>query len=294
MNYLICEKNHFTHFFYSKNKGICYKIKKGNFFGENIILYKNGLPGFSVYCDHDFNIHLICTDKQNNIVYFTKRNNIWRNFIISESIQNLIPLEFKITAFNGFLNFFYSALLESRTILVHCILNHGAMPEIIAELSHDYPHFHANNGKIYYTTKKNILGFKNFSDGKCDIFSPVAKDGIMPFSLVSENIEFLCYKKNNTLFFNSDPVFSDLSATLPIIIKNKNKISLMWKSNNFLRYITSFNNGATWSSPMRFINGEPPELFTIFANCKESTFYGHNKNKNPHIYEQSGFAATAF
>lgn len=285
MNYLICEKNHFTHFFYLKNKGICYRVKKGSHFGDTVILYKEGLSGFSVYCDHNFNLHLICTNNKNEVVYFSKKNDIWTHFVLSKANDNLIPMQFKISEFGGFISFFYSALYKNTVLLIHCILSPGAMPEVISELLPSAPYFNTSYGRIYYTTSDNILGFKDFSDGKCGIFSPVTNNGIMPFSAILENTEYICFKKNNKIFLNTNELFIDSLATFPIICSKENKITVMWKSNSFVRYITSFNNGATWSAPMRFINnGLTPELFTVSANCQENVFYGHSSKTGLTLY----------
>ena len=52
-----------------------------------------------------------------------------------------------------------------------------------------------------------------------------------------------------------------------------------------MRYLTSFNNGATWSSPMRFIgSGEKISKFCIQTGGEAHICYGQNIKPEPVIY----------
>ncbi len=285
MNYILYADGSFLHFFHSKTRGLCLKIKKQGRWGENICLCPNAKEGFSVYLDKSEKIHILCSNIKNDIIYITNKNSAWQTFTLSVGKPEISPLEFKIASSRGILSFFYSASFKDSVILVHCVLGKNAKPQNLDCLLTTCAKFSVSSGKVYYTNKENVLGFRDFPDGKPDDFVEIAKGGTYPYAVSLNSKEYLLYKKDGFIFLNNNKIFSDALAISPVISNKDNKLTIQWKSNNFVRYLTSFNNGVTWSSPMRFIrSGKEISKFCIQTGDEAHICYGQNINPEPVIF----------
>lgn len=285
MNYILYADNAFMHFFHSKTKGLCLKIKKNGQWSDTSFLCHDSKDGFFVYLDKNEKIHILCCNIKNDIIYITNKNSEWQTFVLSIGKPDISPLEFKIAQTGNILSFFYSASFKDSVILVHCILGKNAKPESLDCLLTTCAKFSVNLGKIYYTNKDGILGFRDFSDGKPGEFFKIAENATYPYAVNINSKEYLLYKKDGFIFLNNTKIFSDPLCTFPVISNKDNKLTIQWKSNSFVRYLTSFNNGATWSSPMRFIgSGEEICTFFIQTGGQSHICYGQNMNPDPVIY----------
>lgn len=285
MNYILYLDNTFMHFFCSGVQGLVLKTKKDGHWSKSITICQEVLPGFCVFLDKDKQIHILCTNKNNDILYITQKNRLWQKYVLSKGNPEIFPIQFKIAQTGNLLNFFYTANFRDDTILVHCILGDNAKPEILDSLYTDCPQFSVNLGKVYYTNKEKVLGYRDFSDGKPGEFSKTEEDALFPYSVTINAKEYLLYLKNTFIYLNGEKIFSDSLCRSPIISARDNKLTIQWKSNSFVRYLTSFNNGATWSSPMRFIgSGGVITSFCIEDGNDAHICYGQNLNPEPVIY----------
>ena len=263
-NYLILRNNIVCHYFYRKGMGICFREQHNEKLGEIIPVYNEGSENFSVYCDGGNNVHIICTNENHEIVYLSNRQNEWNRYIISSSKDGLTPLKFMTMSDGTHLNLLYSAVYKNEPVLIHCILGANAQPSVIDKLYPSKRDFFLFNKRVYYTNSSDILGYKDFADGKPDKFIHTADNGYMPYLTNSEDGFFIVYKQKHKICFENTAVFEDFAAEFPILTYTDKKLILQWKSGGFVRYITSTNNGKSWSTPMRFVNpGRATVLFTI-------------------------------
>lgn len=287
MNCILYTNKTFLYFFHSHTDGLMLKCKKNGRWEEGLSLCRNALDGFFVYKDENEAIHILCADKENNIVYIHGKNFSWNNYILSKINNDITPLQFHIAKAGTLINFFYTALYKGEVILVHCVMGKNAKPEIIDTLF-SASDFHINSSKIYYTNKNKALGFRDFSDSKPGSFVLIEQDALYPYHTSNHGNEYILYKKDDFLYFNKQAVFKDSLAEAPILIQGDNSLSIQWKSGIFVRYITSFNNGATWSAPMRFI-GSGEQIYKFLIDCGSGLehFYGQKMNPEPIIYGKS-------
>ena len=269
------------------------KRKQNGRWENSVSLYRDAKDGFFVYMDDDKTLHILCTDSKNNIVYITNKNCGFNNYILSHGNEEISPLEFKIAKAGNILNFFYTAHYKETIILVHCVMGANAKPEILDTLHDDCKDFCIGGTRIYYTNKNKELGYRNFSDSKPDNFVLVEHDAYCPYFTKSCDEEYLLYKKEDFLYFNKNQIFKDLSGEKPILLIRDNKLTIQWKSGSFVRYLTSFNNGITWSAPMRFIgSGDKICEFLVDTGDGAELFYGQNLTPEPVIFGKSNLFFT--
>lgn len=288
MNYILYTDNSFLFFSHSPVEGLMLKRKSKRHWEENVSVYRDAKDGFFVYMDENKTIHILCTDSKNNIIYLTDKSSEWCDYVLSSVNPEIVPIEFKIAKAGNILNFFYTAKYKGSIILVHCVMGANAKPEILDTLCEDSADFNIGGTRIYYTNKNKALGYRDFSDSKPGNFIFIEQDAINPYFLKTNDGEYLLYKKGDSLYFNQNCIFKDLSSQKPILQIHDNKLIMQWKSGNFVRYITSFNNGITWSSPMRFIgSGDKVCEFLVDTGEGAEFFYGQNLLPDPVLYGKS-------
>ena len=288
LNYIIYYNKSFFHFYHTKAEGLCLKVKEKNRWSDVLYLCPEAESGFCAFLDSDGVIHILCADKENRIIYLARKNFEWTKHILTQIKEDIKPIQFKIASAGNILNSFYSAKYQDKLILVHCILGANAKPENIDVLHPDSPEFSVCSNKIYYTNQNKVLGYRDFSDSKPGIFYEIEKNSIFPYAALIDGKEFLVYKKDDFLYVNHDRTYLDAHGVTPLIGSKDSRITLQWKSGNFIRYLTSFNNATTWSAPMRFINnGEELCRFSVQIGDFVENFYGQNLKNEPVIYGKS-------
>lgn len=280
-NYLISDQETLYHFFYKPGEGICFKEKNATHWNEYQILYRDGLDGFSAYCDSAGNIHLICTNGSHDIIYLFKRKEQWLKYVLASGKEEIIPLRFALSYCDSYMNLFYTASYSAEVVLVHCVLGNNAQPVTIDVLASDCADFFVFKNRVYYTNKQGVLGFQDASDGKPTVFESLIEGGRMPYLLAGDSKPLFVYKKKNTIYLEDTPIFEDYAANQPVLLKTDGKLILQWQSGSFIRYITSFNDGKTWSAPMRFIsNGRDINCYQMQSGNDLEYYYGtHNSNE---------------
>lgn len=253
-NYLLQQPEGFFHYFYKKDMGIWYRRRRAQKWTEAELLYKEGHDGFCAYCDENGTVHVICTNDNHDTVYFVQREGEWHKYILLVGKPDIVPHEFALLSDTKHLNLFYTAIHKDEVILVHCILGANAQPSTIDKLSPAHMKFCLLDRKVYYTNNKLMLGYSDYADGKPVNFVPVAEGGYMPSGIVVDGKIMLTYKCRHQIYFNDVQVFEDFAAEQPVLVNQGGKLLLQWKSGSFTRYLTSFNGGRTWSTPMRFVN----------------------------------------
>jgi len=243
-------------------------------FSEHSQIIALGRDAFSVYQAPDGSTHLICADSENMLVYANCRNNVWKRYILAKIPDGVVVSKMHLYAVNNRLNLLYSAIFGGEHILIHCILGNHAKPSTVSTL-HD-PHFFVYRNKVYYTKPDGALGFTSLEDEKPEVFNRLYDDAGSVSLWEDSGKEFLIFLRNSRLFINGKEILYDSSIENPIFVKGADRLYIMWKSGGFIRYISSFNGGVTWSEPMRFINtGITPRLYTLRSRNSFRLFYGY-------------------
>ena len=212
-------------------------------------------------------------------VYANCRNNGWKRYILAKIPKDVVVCNMHLYAIRGRLNLLYSVLFSGEHLLIHCILGNNAKPSTVSKLSG--PHFFVYKNKVYYTNHEGTLGFTDLADEKPAIFNRLYDDAKAVSIWEDSGKEFLIFVRNSRLFINGKEILYDSAIENPIFVKGTDRLYIMWKSGGFIRYISSFNGGATWSEPMRFINtGITPRLYTYCSGNVFRLYYGYEAKNN--------------
>lgn len=273
-NFLIIRGGKVEHYFYKPYEGICMrKQSPGGTWQEHCSVLADGGDVFCVYADPKGNVHLICIDEENRLVYATQKSDIWKKYILTPLSSDIFVSDIRIYSINGRLNFLYSALYSGETLLVHCILGDHARPSTIATL--ETSHFYIQNHRVYFTNSSGTLGYASLSDEAPSIFHPLCEDA--HFCTLSEicGKEIMIFTRNSRLYVNGGEMLYDSRMEMPVFVRGYDRSYIMWKSGSFVRYIATFNGGVTWSEPMRFMNtGITPTLYIAQTGDSYDMYYG--------------------
>ncbi len=274
-NYLINRASGGEHYFFKPYEGICMKrCHPSGTFSEHSQIVALGRDTFSVFQSTDGSIHLVCVDAENMLVYANCRNNVWKRYILAKIPDGVVVSNMHLYAVRNRLNLLYSALLGGEHLLIHCILGNHAKPSTVSTLLNS--HFFVYKNKVYYTKPDGALGFTSLEDEKPEIFNRLYDDAHSVSVWIDAEKEFLIFVRNSRLFINGKEILYDAAIENPIFVKGTDRLYIMWKSGGFIRYISSFNGGVTWSEPMRFINtGITPKIYTYRSRDVLRLYYGY-------------------
>lgn len=292
-NFLILSNDSPEHYFFKPYEGICVKKQSpSGSWQEHRPVLTDGGDIFCVYADSKGLVHLICTDSDNRLIYAIRKNDVWKKYTLSTLSKDIFISDIRIYPIKGRLNFLYSALYCGETLLVHCILGDHARPSTIATL--ETSHFYIKNSRIYFTNSQGTLGYSSLSDEAPSVFYPLAEDA--HFCTVSDlcGKEIMIFTRNSRLFINGEEILYDCRMEMPVFVRGADRSYVMWKSGSFIRYITTFNGGATWSGPMCFMStGISPSVFIAQQGEEYNMFYGYQSGSEitllgaPDIFEKS-------
>lgn len=283
MDYLIRHSDKINHFFFKKNDGLCVRTKKHSLWQNFKPIFSNSTDVFSVFCDSSNNLHAICVSPENNLIYLHLKDTKWHECTITHindemHISNIVFFESPIG-----LNILYTAEYLGETLLIHCVLGNNAMPNTVDKLSS--PYFFVSDSNIYYTDSNFVLGYRTVSDGRPDRFNRLTDSAEMPYLASFFGKSMLTYKKKDSLYFQNRPVHKDAYAIRPILIEADDKLFLEWQSGDFVRYMSSTDEGANWSGVMQFVNpGRKPQLYAAVNRANLELYYGNHSKSDLHIY----------
>ena len=286
MNYILKHEDAVKHYFYLPNEGLCVRTKRLNLWQNRKTIYRDSKDVFSAFCDSSGIIHLICTNSQNEIIYLIYKNNEWQNFTITRLNENMKVLDMKLSKTRIGLNLLYTVQFGGKTLLVHCVLGNNAMPNNLDNISS--PDFFIFKERVYYVNLGGVLGYRDFSDGRPDHFNKLVTGGSMPYLLNSGEKDMFVYKKDRKIYFQNRPVHEEENAQNPILLESENQLLLMWQNSDFVRYISSIDEGKNWSSVVQFVNpGRKSDIY--YAIHDEETFYyfGNHSAKDLNLYGET-------
>lgn len=282
-NYILLHNGAEEHYFYKPYEGLCMRQKKNNMWQEYQVLYRQALDHFSVFIDENQIVHIICANSASEIIYLLYKGGAWHKYTLAVLKENVRPDIIKIAAAGGRLQLLYSAKYGKEQLLVHCVLGNQAQPSPIDKLLGS--DFFITSGKVYYTNENRTLGCQDLSDGRPDRFVPICEGAVMPYVLPAGQTQLMTYIKDKTIYFQNKPVYENKYAEAPILVPNENRLLLLWRDGDFVRYLTSLNGGATWSTPMQFVNpGKSSELYYVQKGNAVYHYYGNHAGNSLHIF----------
>ncbi len=279
-DWLILMPNGTEHYFFRPYEGICCtRLTFGGAWSEHSVCIPRASNGFGVYSDKSSTVHIICTDKENRLIYAVRRNSEWKTYTLVELSRDISVSEMRLYSINNRINLLYSALYNGENLLVHCILGDHAKPSAISKL--ETPHFCIYNERVYYTNIDGELGYSELSDEKPSVFHKLYDDAHCGTLFGIDDKEILVFTRHSRLFVNGAEILYDSRLEEPILSQNGEKTYIMWKSGGLIRYIVSFNGGSTWSKPMRFMStGLAPRLFIVQTPAEICKYYGYVGEKD--------------
>lgn len=287
-HYLIMPKNAPEHYFF--RSGICMKQRSpSGIWSEAVPVIPGGKDGFGIYCGKDKNVHIICTDHEGKLIYAVSAGDEWKKYVISKLNSDISVSDMRLYAVRGRLNLMYSALYNGENILVHCILGDHAKPSTVDII--ETPHFFIKGSKVYYTNSKGVFGFVNISDEKPSVFNPIYEDAHFGTVYDIGGKEKILFSRNSSVFLDAKEIARDTHLEMPILVKAREKIYVMWKNSGFVRYVTS-TDGETFNNPMRFMNtGRPMDIYSVQNGGDFNCYYGYSTQKdlvllgNPPVFD---------
>ena len=291
-NYLIMTNGVKEHYFYRPYEGICMRVQNvGGIWQERVTVLENGHDGFGVYADKAGNVHLICVNNENKLVYAVRKNGLWKKYALSKLNDDIFASDMRLYSVNGRLNLLYSALYNGENLLIHCILGDHAKPSTVDSL--ESPHFFLHGGRVYYTNASGNLGYVSLADEKPAEFVKIYDDAHCGSVYSLGGRDFIVFTRESKLYIDGNEVLYDSRMETPFCVKGSDRLYIMWRSGSFVRYIASFNGGATWSEPMRFMStGADISVYLAQQGENFAAFYGFNNTKEitllgkPNVFEE--------
>ena len=176
MNILVKERYDLIWHFYNNSHGICFCKTENESVTEYSVLLSDVTGDFDAIIDDSDCIHLICQNKNGDIIYATHFNGQWRKTsLLKSKSQKPLFKNFTIKRVGNLLNLFYCIDYNGKTMLTHHIIeNTSAEPQIIDNIKDDFSVTQDSNGNItvlYFSeianewgTKKYIWSQKSWSD----------------------------------------------------------------------------------------------------------------------------------
>lgn len=240
--------------------GIC--AKKLNSSEEMTVVFDNGCFDFDVISDFNQTIHLICQDKNGNVMYFIYTNSVWQKKCLLVS-KNATPYtkSFKLIKVKNLLFTLYTIVKDSRSMLVCQHLNSENTPIVCDYITNAprsfFTYLHTNSDiDIFYQNSSGVLGYKKYIWSKKDFgaFCELCDGGISPFAVSESEFAALC--GNKIIFFDGNTqyeIYNSFGNELSSIVcyKTNSELFIMWQQGHLTFYSKRLANG--FSPPSRFL-----------------------------------------
>lgn len=273
--YVIGEK-----FFYSLSDGIYRKTNTDGIWGDEKCIYNGGVRDFCVKTDANNILHIMCINKDGDIVYI-KNGGV--GHVLIKSKENVSAKKLMMYEYNHRISLVYTAEYDGDTLLIYCILGINSMPVTIDTIKSD--NFFLYKNKVYYQNKDGFLGYKDFSDGRPDRFIPVADNSHSIYITEYNGIDAVCYKNEDGIVYNNKAVIEDKYAQMPIIAIRDAKPLIIWESGGFIRYAESDDGGESFKTPIKFFNNSSNLHIYKFQTGENFTYeYASERNREIKIF----------
>ena|GEM_PF-2714540 len=287
------------YFFYQIGNGICFKKKNKNRWDPYEILFKDGQKDFDVIIDSRNNLHLVCQDQLGSIIYLMYNGTQWHKYtVLQNKSKRPYPKYFKMLLINGWINLFYVIEYKGKKLLIHQILDNHISPNVVDYIFDASVPFRvavdrSDNIHLYYQRESDSgkLGYKIFfwSKKSWSEFISIDIDSTnisAPYAIIDkeENIHFAFLRKNEgeySIIYKRKP-FSSFGKTswdkeilihnrcaqhiIPVIIKEHQKLWILWQTDTKIFSCYSEDNGINWSRPAPFMAGRYGEV--VLLGCR--------------------------
>ncbi len=184
-NYIILRGGIREHYYTNNTGGIyCHTMKNG-FWTSPLPVDSYSVGDFGLFEDENEYIHIVSRDQAYNIIYTLIRGKQISHYTILAGKQNIIVSDFRIKAYNGFLNLFYIAEADDEKMLIHCILGNNSQPSVVSKLITN--EYFLRGSRVYFTNENSVLGYTDFSDGATGDFVPRLKNAVSLYICGSES-----------------------------------------------------------------------------------------------------------
>lgn len=274
--------------YYKENTGLCMSLLSGkkNWMAPELIT-RNVLRGFSACMDDVDKIHIICNDKDGNILYITNKSDVWKTETILHSKKanaqdkflNIMCTDYGILFFY-ILEYSGSPLLSFQILRDRGGLTDPKVIDYVTVTGTPYKVLKDKNGLIYilYKGYENTgeLGYRTFINSslqwsecikiKSHIFGPETRlldadidsqDNFHIFWQVMANNRYELihsYQLADNDVWTEEKILDSASIlydNFSLLTMRKSLIAC-WTKNLSLYYCTSNNNGQAWSKPTKY------------------------------------------
>ncbi|MDR1392178.1 MAG: hypothetical protein LBJ09_03195 [Clostridiales bacterium] len=270
-------------FFYFENNIYYSDLSEGRF-DESRILISTIRENFDACLDNEKNIHIVCQENDDNVIYILRSKQKWYRKIILKTRQNTKISVEKFRIFIVKENVFIIYVLEYKEsfLLTFQEIGDDSEPEILDILNREKQNFCLNIDKVgniylFYVSEKNNshFGFKKYIqiEKKWNEFEKICDEVSCFSTLLDENKDtiHLCFVRNNKIFYKSASISSKKEIwqnetkfsyiiqnfAIPVMFIRENKIYIAWSNRIFMTIVNSENYGENW------------KLFTKNLNFKE-------------------------
>lgn len=282
-HYLIKQGDMIYHFFNRQYDGLCIRQKRAAGMWQDYRILCREMDGrFSVLTDGE-RLHLVGVNDQNELLYFLCRDGEWSKYQLSA-----LGEEFQVTGImlhntGRFFQLLYTVRYQEELLLIHCILGNQAKPETIGRLSNDAVCIFKN--RVYYTNSEGVLGYQELADGKPEQFFEVSGEGMMPEMRRCGGADRFVYLSDGNVMLDGEKAAEDRDAELPVLFEREHRLTILWRSGAYLRYILSADNGKSWSAPMRFLqSGQRTKLYYVQCGTELLRFYAYENGTDIHFF----------
>ena len=291
-NYLIMRENSPEHYFYKPYEGICMRRRApSGMWREHTQVFGGGRDGFGLFCGKDGITHILCTDHDNKLIYIAYDGEDGKKYVISKLSDDIFISDMRLYSIRGRLNLMYSALYNGENMLVHCVLGDRAKPSTVDIL--EAPHFFIKGERVYYTNANGVFGYVVLSDEKPSVFSPMLENAHYGSVHNIKGEEKILFVREGGVFLDGEEIARDVRLEAPVLAEAGDKIYIMWKSGDFVRYVSA-EGGQNFGEPKRFMStGKSMGIYMAQRGDDFFDYYGyHNAHElvllgNPDIFEKT-------
>lgn len=289
-DYIIRRSKDMWHFFHVDNDGLCVKKKQDGRWGNSQVLLENVFFDFSVLCDGQDNLHLVCQDMDGNVLYLAYHHEQWHKYTLMKSkTDGAYTKYFKLLLTGSHLQLFYTIRSGNKSLLVHQFPGDDKDPVIVDVVRDSLRPFFVvcddfMNTWIYYQNIDSAFGCRMYSwssKSLGDFIHTGETNCDCPFVYLDEysRHHIVCMQKGSLLYLQRNNhgeicekksvVATDTPVYLPIILGDNKKLWLMWRQDNKAHYSVCPIDTLSWSSPSMFISPAGTQV-QLFAFQKES------------------------
>lgn len=286
MRYIIENENEKA-CFYAGRDGIYKKTADNGVWSEGRKIYDRPVKDMCVKNDISGITHMLCINRQGDIIFI--KNSGESHTLIKEN-GKVSARCIRMYEYDHRISIIYTADHGDEILLVYCILGLNAMPLTIDIVQGDDFFLYAN--RVYYQNKDGVLGYKDFSDGRPDVFVPVAEKGSSAHIINYCGQEIMVYKSPDGIALGGRTVIEDKYAKNPILSARGRSLLLIWESGGFIRYAESDDGGESFHTPMRFFNNSSPmEIYMIQDGDNFIYEYACEREHSIHLFAEKNTAA---